>query len=346
MDDEQCRGVLNSIVFCSVLKGFTREKKIDRVWAVYEEMSRRNIELSIVTYNTLIDACARAGRMENLPKILEDMKTYRVKPNVITYSTMLKGHCQNGDIQTAFAILDQMKKDAHLKPDEIMYNSLLDGCAQNGLVNEGLKLLEEMQREGVQPSNFTLSILVKLMNRARRLEQAFSLVEEITKKYNFHANVHVYTNLVQACVSNQQFNRGMDLLDQMIKERIVPDNRTYSILVRACMIKGFFDKAAGLLRGAMGLPDSPAFLQKNNAWCPNLDYALVNETLSGLADRGHSQDLAVPLLAAIKQGAPKIRIDAATQRKVISPCLNSEASRPEPGRQGKGTGKGNHPWRR
>merc|ERR1719482_1743598 len=146
-------------------------------------MNERKIELSIVMYNTLIDASARCGRMEYLPKILEDMKANRAKPNVITYSTMLKGHCQNGNIQEAFAILEQMKKDARLKPDEIMYNSLLDGCAQNNLVDEGLRLLEEMQSEGVQPSNFTLSILVKLMNRARRLDRAFSLVEEITKKY-------------------------------------------------------------------------------------------------------------------------------------------------------------------
>merc|ERR1719321_1219269 len=122
-----------------------------------------------------MDACARCGRMEHLPKILDDMKTNCIKPNVITYSTMLKGHCQNGDIQAGFAILEQMRKDAHLKPDEIMYNSLMDGCAQNNLVDEGLRLLEEMQVEGVKPSNFTLSILVKLMNRARRLEQAFRL---------------------------------------------------------------------------------------------------------------------------------------------------------------------------
>merc|ERR1719197_2322500 len=98
---------------------------------------------------------------------------------------MLKGHCQSGDMQTAFLILDQMRKDAHLKPDEIMYNSLLDGCAQSNLVNEGLRLLREMQTEGIQPSNFTLSILVKLLNRARKLDQAFALVEEIPQKYNF-----------------------------------------------------------------------------------------------------------------------------------------------------------------
>merc|ERR1719263_1567787 len=156
------------------------------------------------------------------------MKAQHTKPNLITFSTMIKGHCQNGDVQAAFAILEQMKTDAHFKPDEIMYNSLLDGCAQNNLVEEGLRLLEEMQIEGVTPSNFTLSILVKLMNRARRLDQAFEIVENITKKYHFRANVHVYTNLVQACISNQQLPRGLAILDKMVQERIVPDNRTYA----------------------------------------------------------------------------------------------------------------------
>jgi len=341
-EDEHCSGSVNSVIYCSVLKGFTREKKMDRAWSVYEEISSKKIELSIVMYNTLIDACARCGRMDRLPSIVENMKAVGVKPNVITYSTMLKGHCMNGDIQTGFSILEQMRKDTHMKPDEIMYNSLLDGCAQNNLFEEGLRLLEEMQAEGVKPSNFTLSILVKLMNRARRLEQAFTLVADITKKYNFHPNVHVYTNLVQACVSNQQLSRGMSVLEKMIGERIVPDSRTYAILVRANISKGIFDQAAGLLKGALGLPDALPFLQQSIAICPNLDSALVNETLNSLADRGRGQDLAIPLLHSIKQNAPKVRIDAATQRKIIGDCLPSSAAI-----AGKGSGKGtweNRPW--
>jgi len=333
--DEQCASALNSVIYCSVLKGFTREKKVDRVWEVYSEMSSRNIEMSIVAYNTLIDSCARAGKMDNLPKILNDMQEQRVKPNLITYSTMLKGHCQAGDIETAFKILEQMKKDAHLKPDEIMYNSLLDGCAQNTLVDDGMKLLEEMQAEGVKPSNFTLSILVKLMNRARKLDKCFSIVEDITKKYNFSPNVHVYTNLVQACCSNQQLSRGMSLLEEMINEKIVPDSRTYSILIRSNISKGLCVQAAGLLAAALGLPDAPSSLQNRGAICPTLDAALVNESLAGIADRGHAQDVAGPLLASIKQHAPKVRIDANTLKRIMSPCSSFE-------RPAKGKGKGGY----
>jgi len=224
-----------------------------------------------------------------------------------------------------------MRKDTTLKPDEIMYNSLLDGCAQNNQVDEGLRLLEEMKSAGVPPSNFSLSILVKMMSRAHRLEEAFALVADITKQYRFKPNVHVYTNLVQACVTNQQLNRGMKILDQMAEERIVPESRTYALLIRGNMSKGLFDQAVCLLKGALGLLGAPGSFQV----CPNLDAAVVNETLCGLADRGRAQDLVVPLHTLIRQSAPKVRIDAATQRKIMSPDAAAGDSF-----KGKGKGKG------
>merc|ERR1719375_1519878 len=208
-DDDQCRESLNAVIYCSVLKGFTREKKLERAWDVYKEMERRNVEVSVVTFNTIIDACARCGRMDQVSRVQEDMARSGVPPNLITYSSLIKGYCRMGDIQTAFDILRRMKSEGNARPDEIMYNSLLDGCAQNNLVDEGLKLLEEMQREGVKPSNFTLSILVKMMSRSRNLDSAFSLVEEVASKHGLRLNVHVYTNLIAACLSKRALDRAM-----------------------------------------------------------------------------------------------------------------------------------------
>merc|ERR1719161_409922 len=47
-DDKQCRSAINSVIYCSLLKGFTRERKIDRAWTVYEEMCDKKIELSVI----------------------------------------------------------------------------------------------------------------------------------------------------------------------------------------------------------------------------------------------------------------------------------------------------------
>jgi pentatricopeptide repeat protein len=266
--------------------------------------------------------------MEHVEAILNDMSRHSIRPNVITYSTMLKGHCQMGSIQTAFSVLEEMKRETKLRPDEIMYNSLLDGCAQNNLVEEGLGLLKEMQAEGVAPSNFTLSILVKMMNRARKLNNAFSLVDEITNKYGFKANVHVYTNLIQACISNRQLQRGLAVLETMTNERISPENRTYAILVRACISQGQYDHAIALLRGALGLPSANEVFLRNaaSAVCHCLDAALINEALISLADSRYAQEAAVSLLSDIKRQKPKIRIDSTTQRRVMGLCSATDVS--------------------
>jgi len=49
-----------------------------------------------------------------------------------------------------------------------------------------------MTSAGVVPSNYTLSILVKLLGHARRLNQAFKLVEELSQKHGIRPNVQVH----------------------------------------------------------------------------------------------------------------------------------------------------------
>merc|ERR1719163_2136886 len=176
----------------------------------------------------------------------------------------------------AFDILRRMKSEGNARPDEIMYNSLLDGCAQSNLVDEGLKLLEEMQREGVKPSNFTLSVLVKLMSRSRNLDGAFSIVEEMAKKHKLRPNVHVYTNLIVACLSRRALDRAMQTLEQMARERVQPDARAFTVLIQGCLQGGQPEKAAGLLRAALRLPRPISVLAHLPRAHVDLDPAFVN----------------------------------------------------------------------
>merc|ERR1719482_299449 len=121
-----------------------------------------------------------------------------------------------GDLERAFDVLEELKNDNKYHPDEIMYNSILDGCAKQHRVEDALRVLEEMKATGVGPSNYTLSILVKLLGHARRLPQAFALVEDLSKKNGFRPNVQVYTCLVQACITNRRLEKAMALHDTMV----------------------------------------------------------------------------------------------------------------------------------
>merc|ERR1719512_437180 len=249
------RGCINTVIYSTVLKGFAYLKRMDKVFVVYEEMRAKDIPCNTITYNTLLDACAKACAMNKASQLLEDMGKSCVEPDIITYSTLIKGYCAEGDVDRAFHILDEMKRDNKFSPDEIMYNSILDGCAKQHRVDDALRMLEEMKSSGVSPSNYTLSILVKLLGHARRLNQAFQMVEDMSTQNGFRPNVQVYTCLVQACIQNRRLEKALALHETMVSDagcRV--DDKFYAVLARGCLQLHQPLKAAEVVRAAYQLP--------------------------------------------------------------------------------------------
>merc|ERR1740121_1823620 len=107
----------------------------------------------------------------------------------------------------------------------------------------------------VNPSNYTLSILVKLLGHARRLTQAFKMVEDMSSQNNFRPNVQVYTCLVQACVLNRRLEKALALHETMLAdEGCRVDDKFYAVLVRGCLQLHQPVKAAEVVRVAYQLP--------------------------------------------------------------------------------------------
>merc|ERR1712194_429634 len=164
---------------------------------------------------------------DRVSELLEEMQHAqpKVTPDLVTYSTIIKGYCQSGMLDKALGLFRQMQQEAGLSPDEVLFNSLLDGCAREQRLQDALALLDEMRSAKVTPSNYTLSIICKLLGRSRRLEQAFSLVESISKEYGFTPNIFV-----------------------------LPDEKTYTSMTKGCLQAGLLEKAAAVVRCAYQMP--------------------------------------------------------------------------------------------
>merc|ERR1719375_271161 len=236
----------------------------------------------------MFDACACCGTMDRVPQLLEEMKNNKAEPDIITYSTLVKGFCLSGDLDRAFRVLEEMEGDGKFAPDEIMYNSLLDGCAKLHRVEDAQNLLEDMQENGVHPSNYTLSILVKLFGRTRRLNQAFKIVDQISSQNGLRPNIHVYTCLMQACIQNRQIDRALTLHDTMVSEGgVEADEKCYSVLVRGCLQASRPDKAATTIRCAYGLSGHDMVAPWKGYGAPGVEQRLIAETISNLSDGSH-----------------------------------------------------------
>merc|ERR1719345_631686 len=222
-------------------------------------MKSHGIQANTITYNTIMNAFAHSGMMHQVPALLEDMKaaTPPVEPDIVTYSTIVKGFCNAGNLDRALKVLGDMKASGKYAPDEVMYNSLLGGCAKEHRPDEALQLLDDMRKHNVAPSNYTLSMLVKLMGRCRRINQAFTMLEDISSEYGLKINIQVYTCLIQGCFNAGQAGKALALQEKIIREGLTPDSMTYTVLVRGCVQGGLLDKAVELAKIAYGHGPTP-----------------------------------------------------------------------------------------
>jgi pentatricopeptide repeat protein len=284
--DESTRALVNTVIYSTIIKGFACLKEVDKVMALYEEMRSRDLKPNTITYNTVLNAFAQGGAMDRVPALLEDMKTSSppVEPDIVTYSTIVKGFCYSGCLDKALKTMQEMQANGKLRADEMMYNSLLDGCAKEQRPDDALKLIGDMKKAGVPPSNYTLSMVGKLMGRCKRLSQGLALIEEIRLEYGLKLNIQVYTCLIQACFNNRQAFKGLALHDQMLKEGCQPDEMLYSCLVKGCMQAGLLDKAVQLTKCAHGVGGV-----KGKGMPPGIGDRCLAELMSALGGAGSAE---------------------------------------------------------
>eukprot|EP00439_Symbiodinium_sp_Y106_P016001 s2042_g2.t1 len=246
--------ILNTVIYSSIIKGFAQAKQPEKCFDVLDEMEEQGIPGNTITYNTLLDACAKCGTMSRVPAVFENMRQRQVEPDRITYSTLIKGYCVAGELDCAFKLFDELKADGKLDLDEIVYNSLLDGCGRKQKPQKAMEYLQDMISAGIPPSNYTLSIMVKLLGRARRLNDALKLASDYQKDFGLKLNVQVFTCLMQACLLNKKVPKAMQIYSDMISELgRLPDRKAHTVLVDGCIQAAAFAEATQVARIAYDL---------------------------------------------------------------------------------------------
>jgi pentatricopeptide repeat protein len=306
LDDESCKSQVNAIIFGSVLKGYGRTKRLERVLAVFDEMTARGIEPALTTFNAVLDACARNGQMERAPGLLQDMQKRGLEANLITYSTLMKGFCQEGDIPAALATFEELQKNGKNQPDEIVYNTILDGCVQAKLVKEGEKIFADMQASRIAPSNYTVTCMIKLMGQARRVDRAIEIATATAQRYRFRLNSHVYSALLHACIMVRDTSRAVSTYEKASQERVLPDAKACQGLVRILMTSGDHVKAVSILRSMLRMSSSTPAAYSEKTGAP-FDESFLNDVLGTVRKGEEGATLAKNLLADIQETRPTYR---------------------------------------
>jgi len=294
VDKWKDRVQMNTIIYSTLIKGYAIAKDSVGALNCFETMKKGGFTPNIVTVNTLLDACHRAGATQSARKLYEQIGDLQLEPDRITFATMIKGFARHGCADEAVAMLEEMESKS-LWPDHSIYNVIIDAATQQAKWPLADQMYESMVGKGIKPTTFTLISLLQRHGREGNVKNAESLFRTMPHRYGFKASVQAYTCMLTVYVSNGCLQQGLQLFERMQAEGPAPDAKAYEKLIFGCMRQQSADKAAELLLDAYGVGKHGMANGK-----VQLDPSVIPRVVDGLSTRGLAETHIAPLVNKLR----------------------------------------------
>ncbi|KAL0452458.1 UNVERIFIED_CONTAM: Pentatricopeptide repeat-containing protein, chloroplastic [Sesamum latifolium] len=141
--------------------------------------------------NGLIDFYGKCWCVVDAQKAFDEI----LEPDIVSWNCLMHGFAANGHSTSALSTLEDMRL-AGFRPDSITLLTVLFACNQGGLVDMGVEYFHSLgERYDIVPQLNHYNLLVDLLGRAGRLEEAATVLKSIP----FRPNASIYKRLLQAC---------------------------------------------------------------------------------------------------------------------------------------------------
>lgn len=207
---------------------------------------------NIVTYNSLLDACQKAGDLDAALEAKQQLDMSGLCPDARTYTTLIstvgrKASTASGakDPSMAFTFLSEMVL-LNVRPNGMTYSALIDTCDRCGRTDMALKGLRTMLRQkskeqrGMKKRDREKHSLfnevgawtaaINALGRAGRVETALRLFHSMSKS-GVQPNTITYGCLTDCLLRNGRTTDALNVLVHMKRKGMAPSEVMYTSLM-------------------------------------------------------------------------------------------------------------------
>ncbi|XP_057997385.1 pentatricopeptide repeat-containing protein MRL1, chloroplastic isoform X2 [Hevea brasiliensis] len=269
-------------LYTTLISTCAKSGKVDAMFEVFHEMVNAGVEPNVHTYGTLIDGCGRAGQMAKAFGAYGIMRSKKVKPDRVVFNALITACGQSGAVDRAFDVLAEMRAETQpIDPDHITVGALINACAKAGQVDRAKEVYnmmhefdikgtpevytiavdscsqtgdwefarsvyDDMKRKGVAPDEMFLSALIDVAGHAGMVDVAFDILRE-AKIQGSQLGIIPYSSLMGACSNGKNWQKALELYDDMKSIKLNPTVSTMNALITALCAGDQLPKAIEVL---------------------------------------------------------------------------------------------------
>ncbi|KAF1864473.1 hypothetical protein Lal_00021896 [Lupinus albus] len=209
----------------------------------HSDLLKRGLSSDPIVSGALLDMYGKRGNISESRRVFNDTPE---RP-VFAWTAMISAYARHGDYESVMSLFKEMEREGN-SPDSITFLSVLAACRRKGMVDVGHKVFDSMVKEhSIEPIPEHYSVLVDMLGRAGRLEEAEELMHQIPGG----PRLSVLQSLLGSCRLHgnvEMAERVVDVLIQMDPASSGP----YVLMANLYAEKGKWEKVAEVRKGMRG----------------------------------------------------------------------------------------------
>uniref|UniRef100_A0A2N9HE39 Pentacotripeptide-repeat region of PRORP domain-containing protein n=1 Tax=Fagus sylvatica TaxID=28930 RepID=A0A2N9HE39_FAGSY len=158
---------------------------------LHELVKRKGFDTNVSIANALIDMYAKCGNIDLAMEVFERLP----HRSVVSWSSIIGACASHGNGDDALKLFSKMKEEG-ITPNSFTFTVALTACRHSGLLEEGRKLFESMTKEySIVAGVEQCACMVDLLGRAGCLKEAYEFIERMP----IEPDVSVWGALLGAC---------------------------------------------------------------------------------------------------------------------------------------------------
>ncbi|XP_024963285.1 pentatricopeptide repeat-containing protein At1g09190 isoform X2 [Cynara cardunculus var. scolymus] len=266
----------NILLYNSMIKGYSLSPPFQTSLHLFCTMKKHGIWPDEFTFAPILNAIrvgivefyANCEKMDNAKKVFDEMRDR----DVIVWNLMIHGYCKTGKVDTGYSLFKEMKERS-----VVSWNTMLSCLARSGRDAEALKLFYEMRDSSFEPDEATVITMLPVCARLGEdnIGQWIHSYAKSSKLYQNHVsvgnalvdfyckrglwdaafmvfdemplkNVVSWNTMISGLAFNGNGEKGLALFDEMIKNRLNPNESTFIGVLTCCVHSGLVQRGRDL----------------------------------------------------------------------------------------------------
>lgn len=227
----RCGEIFGSYVLGSVLKACCSNFSCSVEWGkiLHSCTVKLGWVMDVVVGTALLDMYAKIGDLDDATLIFSLLPN----KNVVMYNAMIAGLFRKENVNAKFVkrglnLFLEMQKNG-LRPSTFTFSTIIKGCIANEEFDYGKQIHALVCKHNLESDEFIGSALVELYSLLRSTDDAQRCFNETTK-----LDIVTWTSMIEGHVQNGQFESALALFCKLLTSGTKPDEFTISIMLSAC----------------------------------------------------------------------------------------------------------------